>query len=81
MTGSEIRDRLYRTEADDKREDGRFRREAELALREQRQDCTLQADHPADKRVDEDEQRELAPVAAQPQCEAGSGRFGALTII
>jgi len=38
---------------------------------DQRHQRSFQADHPADEGVDEHQQRELLPVLAQPECDAG----------
>ena len=58
---------LGHPERDEERQGRGDARKAEDLGREQRDDRPLLADHPADERVDRDEQRELAEVLAQPQ--------------
>ena len=66
-TGDEVGERLHDAEGRHERQGGALRGEAELPLREEGQDAPLQADHRADERVDEDEQRELPPVLVQAE--------------
>jgi len=60
-------DRLDQSEADDERKHGTLRGEAELPFRHKRQDRPLETYHPADERVDDDEQRELSPISSETQ--------------
>ena len=55
--------------------------EPELVLGEQRQDGALLADHPADERVDADQQRELREVLPQPQPQPRDGVVIAVVLI
>jgi hypothetical protein len=68
--GDEVRDRLRDPEADDERQHRAAGRDAELALRDEREHRTLQPDHPADEGVDQDEQGELSPVRGQTEDDA-----------
>src|SRR5581483_4162355 len=54
-------------EGDDERENRGRGGEPEILLADQRQHAALEPDHRADKRVQRDEQRELACVRAQPE--------------
>jgi len=74
MSGDEIGDRLDDAEADDERDHDRGRSDAEFFCADQRDDGPLQADHAADKGVDDNEQRELLPVLAQPKDRLNDGR-------
>ena len=65
--GEEVGDRLDRAERGDERERGGEGREVERAHGEQREHGAFLADHPADERVDADEQRELREVLAQAE--------------
>ena len=65
--GGEVGDRLGQAERDHEGEDGRGRGELEVALADQRQDAALEPDHPADERVERDQQRELRCVRAQAE--------------
>ena len=71
--GEEVGDRLHRAERDDEGQRGGEGGEAEHAIGEQRQHGAFLADHPADERVDADEQRELAEVLAQTRAGSGAG--------
>jgi hypothetical protein len=55
---------LRRAEARDEREDRCSQRKSELLLAEEGEHGALEPDHCSDERVDEHEQRELAPVGA-----------------
>src|SRR5207244_897592 len=57
-SGYDVRDRLDDAERRDEGEHGGRRAESKLPLAKQGQDGALEADHRADKRVDEDEQPE-----------------------
>ena len=48
------------------------RREVKLLLGDRRQDAAFHADHGADERIDDDEQRELREVLAKAQTDAGT---------
>ena len=54
-------------EADDEGDDERRRSDPEFLRADQRHDGAFDADHAADKGVDQNEQRELPPVGAQPE--------------
>ena len=76
--GEEVGGRLHRAEGDDEGERGGVRGEPEDPLREQRQDRAFLADHPADERVDGDEQHELA--RGSRAARAGPGAAWLLTV-
>ena len=65
--GEEVGGRLHRAERHDERERAGERGEPEDLLGQQRQDRAFLADHPADQRVDADEQQELGEVLPQPE--------------
>ena len=73
--GEVVGERLGDAEDDDEREDRGPCREMEVLLGDRRQDAALHADHRADERVDDDEQRELREVRAEAERNRG-GRFG-----
>ncbi len=75
--GEEVRRRLDGAEGDDERERRGERGEPELLLGEQREHGAFLADHPADERVDADEQRELAEVLLEAEPQRCVGRGGA----
>ena len=70
--GAVVGERLRDAEHDDEGQHGGARGELELLLRDRRQDAALHADHGADERVDDDQQRELPEVLAQAEAHAGS---------
>ena len=65
--GEEVRDRLAEAEGEDEGQDRGLRREAELALADQRHHAALKAHHRTNERVQRDEQGELQRVGAQPE--------------
>ncbi len=65
--GAVIGERLRHAEHHDEGQHGGTRGELELLLRDRRQDAALHADHRADERIDDDQQRELTEVLAQTQ--------------
>ena len=67
--------RLDDAEADDERDDERRRGDAEFLRADERHDRALDPDHAADEGVDQDEQRELPPIGAKPECN-GAGHVG-----
>src|SRR5262249_41707914 len=71
MPGDEIRHRLDESETDDEGNNEGVGGDAELLGADQRHDGPLQADHAADKGIDDDEQRELLPVLPQPKSDIG----------
>ncbi len=71
--GAIVGERLRHTEHHDEGQHGGARGELELLLRDRRQDAALQADHGADERVDDHQQRELREVLAQTQTHGGTG--------
>src|SRR5205823_4037945 len=72
--GDEVDDRLRHAEAHDERRDGRLRAEPEFLLAEERQHRALQPHHRADEGVQDDEERELREVLAQPEATVGGLR-------
>src|SRR5204862_5348604 len=60
-------------EHDDERQHCRACREMKLLLGDRRKDRALEADHRADERVDDDEQRELREVRAEPEPNDATG--------
>ena len=60
-------------EAHDEREDGGGRSDLELLGTDQRDHGTLQPHHATDEGINEDEQRKLLPVRAQPESDARTG--------
>ena len=70
-SGGIVRDRLRHAKHDDERQDGRPSGELKLLFGEERQNAALHADHRADERVDDDEQRELRDVLAKPETNDG----------
>ena len=71
--GAVVRERLRDAEHDDERQHRGARGELELLLGDRRQDAALHADHRADERVDDDEQRELREVLAKTQTHGAAG--------
>ena len=65
--GGQIGDRLGGTEREHEGQDGGARAQPEVMLADQRQDASLQADHPTDERVERDQERELGGVLAQAE--------------
>ena len=76
--GEVVGGRLGCAEGEDERQSAGVGAEPELALGEQRQDGAFLAEHPADERVDRDEQAELGEVRSQPQLQAGRASCGGL---
>ena len=54
-----------------KRKERGPRGQPKLLLAEDRQDRAFEPDHRPDERIDDNEQRELPPVRAQPQPDSG----------
>ena len=67
LPGEQVRQRLRCTERDDERQDGRARGQQKVMLGQKRQDGPLQANRPADKCIDDDQQGELLPVGTKSQ--------------
>ena len=72
MSRDQIGDGLDDAEADDEGDDDRGRSDVEFFGADQRDDRSLQPDHAADKGVDENQQRELLPILAQAESDAGT---------
>ena len=64
---------LVEPEGDDEGERRRERLEAEHLGGQERQDRPLLADHPADERIDRDQQRELAELGSQAKADGVGG--------
>ena len=70
-SGAVVRQGLRDAEHDDERQDRGSRRELKLLFRDRRQDTALQADHRADKCVDDDKESELPEVFSQSEAHGG----------
>jgi hypothetical protein len=68
--GNQIRAGLRDSEGDEKGENGADTGDTEDVRGQNRQEGSLLADHPADERIDANQQRELAKVRAQPELNA-----------
>ena len=67
MPGGEVGCCFDETEGDEERESRRRGSNREVAPGEQRQHGAFGADHGTDERIDDDEQRELAPVGGEAE--------------
>jgi hypothetical protein len=67
-----IRERLRHAEHHDEGENGRARDQLELMLRDRRQNAPFQADHRADTRIDDHQQRELTEILAETESHAAT---------
>ena len=76
VSGQVVRRRLDDAEHDDERQDGRAGGEVEVLLGDGRQDAALLADHGADERVDQHQQRELTRVGAKAERDRRAGGRG-----
>jgi hypothetical protein len=70
LTGDEIGERLHHPEADDEGNDQRRGGDVEFLHADQRHDGALDADHAADKGVDQHQQRKLPPVGLEAERDA-----------
>jgi hypothetical protein len=75
LPGDQVGKRLDDSEADDERHHEGGGRDAELFRTDQRHDRALDADHTADKGIDEYQQRELSPIGTQAEAD-GAGVKG-----
>ena len=71
VSRNQVRDRFDDAEAHDEGNDDRGRGDLEFFRADKGDHRPLQPHHAADERIDEDEQRELPPVLAQTELNAG----------
>ncbi len=71
VSRNQVRDPLDDAEAHDEGDNDRGRSNLEYFRADKRDHSPLQPHHAADERIDEDEQRELPPILAQAELDAG----------